>query len=327
MATLPELPVSKDVERVRSFLLSLFESHQPVINKEQARVLAGGKLLRSSLLLLVNGLQNGQSDQRTIELSSSIELLHIASLLHDDIIDEADERRGAPTLHLSLGTSAAILLGDLNLVEAIKILVDHTKGPNDVEFMRSYIESAHRIVHGQIKEVHNREVKDLEGMKAKYFRVIEGKTAELIRFATGTGAYTANCSQEVIASMQQLGYHLGMAFQIIDDILDLIGTHGVYKKTMMKDLFEQRLSLPVVYALHELPNKSALHKVFNENIKAADTITMAHKELLSTHAIKLSLEDAKRHTDNALELLKAYPDSIYKTSITELANWMLERTI
>ena len=315
------------LNQVEDELKRIFTSHKPLVNEDQIQTLSRGKKLRPALLLLSHGLNRGTFGSKAIKTAAAIEILHIASLLHDDILDNADQRRGDEAMHLQLGTNAAILLGDLHFTESVKLISDQIETLEDVEFFRNYIDSAHEICRGQIREIHSVQDRSTQALKDRYFRIIEGKTGELIRFSCSAGCYLSS-NKDGMAQMEKLGFHLGRAFQIIDDILDLLGTQGVFQKTMMKDLLEQRFSLPIIYALDELDEQSALHQVFFSGDKQKEVIRSAMDELLASQGIQKSFLDAKTESDKALEVLNCYSSSDpYRIALASLIHTMLDRKV
>lgn len=207
-------------------------------------VLAGGKRVRPMTTLLTT-LACGGDPLVAVPLAAAAELVHSATLLHDDVIDEGELRRGRPASRVLFGNLVSVLAGDLLLTRAIE-LVD-TAGVPDV--MRDLLGTLQALIAGEVAQMHAREREDL-GMDG-YLNIVQGKTASLFGFACRAGARAAGAPAERVASVGRMGEHVGIAFQVIDDVLDLDGDAEHVGKRLGADLAEGKTTLPLAYALAE----------------------------------------------------------------------------
>jgi octaprenyl-diphosphate synthase len=207
---------------------------------------AGGKRIRPQLLLLTAQAVTG-SVERAIPLAAAVELVHTATLVHDDIVDESDSRRGRATVQFYFGNSASVLMGDYLVVRAFSILaVD-----GDTRLWRMLADTIARMCEGEVLQICVKGDTSI-GVEV-YETIIECKTALLMAACGRFGGYVGEARPEVIEALGEFGYHVGMAFQIADDILDFVGTEEDLGKPVGGDLRESKVTLPVIRALEDAP--------------------------------------------------------------------------
>jgi geranylgeranyl pyrophosphate synthase len=239
-------PLQGDLEQVTDRLMDAL--HHPVARAAAKLITAGGKRLRPILVLLAG--RSGAYRRRRaalIDLAAAVELVHTATLIHDDIIDSSDTRRTQPTLHRQVGIERAVLLGDYLYAAAFSILA-RLRPPHVMAYMA---ESCQQLSRGEILEVHHRY--NVELTEADYFEIVRDKTASLIAACCHVGAALTGASASTVRQVTDFGWNVGMAFQIVDDCLDLTGEEQTVGKPLRADLEKGALSLPMVYLAQSLP--------------------------------------------------------------------------
>lgn len=215
----------------------------PLGEEVSALVESNGKMLRPALLLIGAGFGTKARQERLYALAAAVELLHVSTLIHDDVIDEAELRRGVPTLHTRLGTKEAILAGDWLFSRCFMLAAESTDASNAVTLARVIA----AICSSEIRQ-------DLDkwsystGLRS-YHRKIAGKTAALFGLSLEAGAIEAKAPRRTVETLRRAGYDVGMAFQIIDDILDFESTEGIMRKPVGRDVAEGLCTLPLIHAL------------------------------------------------------------------------------
>ncbi|MEJ2759274.1 MAG: polyprenyl synthetase family protein, partial [Anaerolineales bacterium] len=225
---------------------------------------SGGKRIRPTVALLVGGMLVAPRDF-TITLAAAVELLHTATLVHDDVIDGSLLRRGSPTLNARWSPGATILTGDFIFARAAKLAAE----AESIEVMKLFAKTLSTIVNGEITQMFiskglvNRE---------DYYTRIYAKTASLFELCTVAPVFLADGDQTTIAAMKQFGYEVGMAFQIVDDILDFTSDQNDLGKPVASDLRQGLVTLPALHYLQKHPNDADLQKVLEDRIVSEETL-------------------------------------------------------
>jgi octaprenyl-diphosphate synthase len=276
-----------------------------------------GKRLRPALLLLA-ARACGRVAPAHHTLAAAMEMIHTATLVHDDVLDEADLRRHAPTVNAGWGNKVSILLGDMLFTNSF-----HLTSTVDGRACQITGEVTNRVCAGELRQVTERGNLDLT--EADYFAIIDGKTAALTECCGRLGALYAGASDEVAAKLAAYGRNLGLAFQIADDVLDLIGTEDAAGKTLGTDLEQQKLTLPVIHCLHRLP--AADGAKLRDAIRAGGdglgprVLGWLEKTQSVAHA-KRRAEELARAARQELECL---PRSECRTILEAVADWSVRR--
>jgi octaprenyl-diphosphate synthase len=243
-------PVAADIEeadRIFDRTLSQYRSpFGPLI--EHLRHYRGKRLRPGLLLLVAKAL--GRLTPQHHTLAAAVEMIHTATLVHDDVLDEAELRRHIPTVNAGWGNKVSILLGDMLFTHAF-----HLTSTVDRRACEIIGEATNRVCAGELRQVTERG--NLHLAEADYFAIIDGKTAALTECCGRLGALFAGASEEVAARLANFGRQLGLAFQIADDLLDLVGNEDAAGKTLGTDLAQQKLTLPVIHCLNRLPAAEA----------------------------------------------------------------------
>lgn len=236
-----------------------------------------GKRLRPLLLLLsahaASATPLGQLPPKAIAAALSLELAHVGSLIHDDIVDRAPLRRGLPTIHASRGYELALIVGDLQWVMATRLMAGFVQTPSDIELMREFLEAGEVTCRGQLDEMLLAPPDDVAALIQRYYRTIDRKTGKLLSFSCEAGARLVEGMPTAVGSLQRYGALLGRAFQVMDDILDIVRPTEAAGKENLTDLRAGRLSLPLLYAMREAPASHPLHQ-----LRLGQTLTPAELE-------------------------------------------------
>lgn len=226
-------------------------------------VMAGGKRVRPLATLLSAAAANGLAGDRATRaraVALAAELIHSATLLHDDVLDDAPERRGRPTSRIAWGNAVSVLSGDLLLVHALEVVnqLDEHRG----ELLGGLLSTLRALVDGEVIQLRGRTTLDLS--EATYERVVHGKTASLFAWGCRAGALAAHADAKVAAALGAYGAHVGVAFQIVDDLLDVIGDERVTGKSLVADVREGKPTLPLLRAIARVPSLVAKVRTLRE---------------------------------------------------------------
>jgi octaprenyl-diphosphate synthase len=278
-----------------------------------------GKRLRPALVLL-SGRACGRLTEAHAVLAAVVEMIHTATLVHDDVLDEAIVRRHAATVNAEWGNETAVLLGDYLFTHAFHLAasLDSTRA------CRWIGHATNKVCEGEMQQVHHRG--NLELGETEYFAIIEGKTAELTAVCCRLGASYAGAPEATVEALERYGRNLGIAFQIADDVLDLCGDERTTGKSLGTDLEKQKLTLPLIYLLQVVEPDVAvtLRRVLAE--AKADRRKQLRPYLESTGALDRAWHRAKQHVDQALDDLHGLADSDAKTVLRILAQYIVRRS-
>jgi len=313
-------PIAEDMRRVDAIIRERLASEVALINQIGAHIVsAGGKRLRPALVLLsarALGCQSGDPAQ----LAAVIEFIHTATLLHDDVVDHADRRRGRQTANAVWGNPGAVLSGDFLYSRSFQMMVDVGRMP----VMRVLADTTNAIAEGEVLQLMN--CGDPDVTEARYLRVIELKTARLFQAAAQLGAIAADAGEPVQQQMARYGHELGMAFQIEDDLLDYRASPEESGKNLGTDLAEGKPTLPLIHALKHGSKAQAelIRTALREGrIEQLDQVLAAVE---STGGIAYSSALAERHGTAAIAALASLPDSPCKDALIGIARFATQRT-
>lgn len=280
---------------------------------------SGGKRIRVVVTLLTGKMLGADAD-KLITLAAAIESLHTATLVHDDLIDGAMIRRGIPTLNAQWSPAATVLTGDFVFAKAAKLAAE----TGSVDVMRIFAETLATIVNGEItqlfssKWVANRE---------DYYQRIYAKTASLFEASTTTAAILSNAREQVVQDVKQFGYEIGMAFQIIDDILDFTSEQTTMGKPVASDLRQGIITLPVLYYLENHPNDLDMRNILESNFCDENCLSRLLTSIKESGAIELSFTEARQSVQRGLDVLMKLPESLERKALEDLARYIIDREI
>jgi len=312
--------VYSDLEATNHFISTQLQSEIPLINQLVDYILqAGGKRIRPLLVLLAARAFNHQKQQH-IDLAAAIELIHTATLLHDDVVDNSTLRRGHETANAVWGNEASVLVGDFLYSRAFQLIVKL----ENLTVLTIFSEATNLIAEGEVLQLMN--CRDPDTTEASYFNVIERKTAKLFEVATGAASALCDCPKEQRLLMQRYGVHLGIAYQLIDDALDYSASSDQTGKNIGNDLAEGKPTLPLIHALrYGQPSEQALiRKAIEEG--STENLSSILEIIESTKAIEYTSLAAKQHAREAIRLLADIPDSPYRKALGDLAEFVVNRS-
>jgi octaprenyl-diphosphate synthase len=279
-------------------------------------VSAGGKRLRPVLVFLTNqALSNREINESAVDLAVTIELIHTATLLHDDVVDESDLRRGRPTANAEFGNAASVLVGDFLYSRAFQVMV----GTGSLRVLQIVSEATNRIAEGEVMQL--MALGNLDLTEADYMAVIEAKTAKLFEAAGALGAIAANADAKHERMMAEYARRLGVAFQIADDVLDYRGDEHVLGKSLGDDLAEGKLTLPIILALSR---SSPAERDWLRSIIKNNRMTHEHEHLPRVLALLESCGALDASMAVAEEQARLAAAEIASLPETNAKNWMLE---
>lgn len=280
-----------------------------------------GKRLRTALTLLAGKL-NTYNTEKLIPLSVAFEMVHLASLIHDDIVDEAKTRRGHPTVNSLWGDKIAILLGDYYFAKTSGLIADL----NDSRIDRLFADTVATVCEGTILEMMTSGNLDLT--VDTYYEKIRHKTACLIAACSKGGAIVSNASDTEIGLLHDYGMNLGIAFQIIDDVLDYTEDQSTIGKPAGNDLRQGMVTLPLIYALQEKPqngHQQQVHYMLNDTQKNEGDILSIVDWVAHGYGVKRSMMDAYTYGNKAREALYHFPASPDRDVLDELIEFVISR--
>jgi octaprenyl-diphosphate synthase len=315
-------PITSDLAALDRLIACELDSNVPLIEKIiQYVIQCGGKRARPLLLLLcAHACGYTQDEPEHHELALVIEFIHTATLLHDDVVDNSDRRRGADTANAVWGNQASVLVGDFLYSRAFQILARR----DNIPVMRVLADTTNLIAEGEMLQLANQHTADTS--TDNYYRVIYAKTASLFAAASEIGARLAQPdNSELHQRMHTLGKELGMAFQIVDDMLDYVGDANVTGKNLGDDLQEGKITLPVIYAIEKSDNETAAELTKTLQAGNSDAFDSVLHAIQQTNAIEACEQTARQHIENGRNCLDDLPDSPYKTALLELLSFVLAR--
>ncbi|GBD38859.1 Octaprenyl diphosphate synthase [bacterium HR37] len=316
--------IASDLEEVEKELEESIKSTVPLVYEISRYILgSGGKRLRPTVLLLASGACGLTNGKERILSAVALELIHTATLLHDDVVDGANLRRGKTASNVIWGNKASILVGDFMLARALGLI--HSCG--NLELIGVVTDAAAKMAEGQIIEVMS--AKNMVEFSEKVcFDIIHNKTASLIESCGKVGAILAGAGDRVKEALGQYGLNLGIAFQLIDDALDYSSTSEEFGKEVGQDLYEGKVTLPLIYALQKASavEKKRVKEILlqgdgfrKEEFDFVFNIVQKYRGVEHTKLV------AKKFSDKGKEAISSLPQNAFKESLFLLADYITER--
>ncbi|EKF74477.1 transferase [Alcanivorax hongdengensis A-11-3] len=313
--------VDDDFEAVNAFINHHLDSNVPLIREVGDYIVqSGGKRLRP-LVSILAARASGYTGQQHIDVAAVIEFLHTATLLHDDVVDESNLRRGRPTVNAVWGNAASVLVGDFLISRALQLMVA-LQHPRLLEI---FSQSTNTISEGEVLQLIN--VRDPNTTEQNYMRVIHHKTAKMFESAAETGAVLgATDGNDHVEAFTRYGRHLGIAFQLIDDVLDYQGDADALGKNVGDDLAEGKPTLPLIYTINNGSAEQA--RLIRDAIRSGglEHLQEIVETVRASGGLQYTIDKADEQTHLALDALAQVPDSPYKDALVRLANESLQRT-
>jgi len=311
--------VADDMEGIDTLIRNSLQSDVALINQLSHYIVnSGGKRLRPLLVLLAANACRYQGDQH-INLAAVIEFIHTATLLHDDVVDASQLRRGNMTANAVWGNEASVLVGDFLYSRAFEMMVT----ANNMRIMEIMSHTTNTIAEGEVLQLLN--CHDAETTELRYMDVVGRKTARLFEAAARIGAVLGEQSEIIESALASYGLHLGVAFQLIDDVLDYSASPEDTGKNLGDDLAEGKPTLPLIHALHRgTPSQAKLIRKAIEN-GGHDNMQAVCAIIEATGGIPYTAEAAQHEADLAIEALAPLPESAYKDGLYRLAEFSVQR--
>ncbi|VAW70650.1 hypothetical protein MNBD_GAMMA09-3630 [hydrothermal vent metagenome] len=320
--------LSVDMLRFNKALDDALSPQKKYLTETEYRIYNRGKKIRPVMLILSARLLHGDETlpDKVIKASVSLEMLHVASLIHDDIIDNALLRRGLQSVNASRGTNTAILVGDLQFLQAIRNFIDAIETESEMGLVKMVLDSAFGICTGELDEIQTDPNWSPGKLKQRYLEVIERKTAIMFGLACETGVALVGGRSADARRLGFYGRRVGRAFQIMDDILDFLQKDTASGKETGIDLVQRRLSLPIIYAMEELGDEHYISRYIRKETDSLGSVQDAIKIVKETSALSSAYADARYQALDALEYLKPFAASPYKKTLDNIATYIVDRS-
>jgi geranylgeranyl pyrophosphate synthase len=306
--------ISDDLKRVSEIMREATRDSNPEVQEVLDYALdSPGKLIRPSIVILVCRAIGNKFNENALKYAAASELVHMATLIHDDINDESESRRGKQATYRKYGVKKALTTGDTMLVKAMTLF------DSNPTLLRSIIDMGSSLADSEFLQYNHKY--DLDITEEEYYQVISGKTASLISECARTGAIAAEAPKETIDEMGRFGQLYGMAFQIADDLIDLIGSESVSGKTSMRDLGEGVITLPTIIAMRDKEVGAKISRLF----KSGAPLEEIRSLIMKTDAIAECKAIISDYVDEAIEALNILSPSEYRESLVKMTRLNLTR--
>ena len=295
------------------------DNHHPNLKLALNHLLSsGGKRVRPAIVLLTGGMLGGRQDD-LVTLAAAIELLHTATLVHDDLIDESLLRRGISTINARWTPATTVLTGDFIFSRAANLAAEL----DSLRLQRMFAETLSTIVNGEVTQLFSG---GGDISRAHYDFRIYSKTGSLFELASSGAALISKSSEEVIESARVFGNSIGMAFQIVDDLLDYTGEQATVGKPVGSDLRQGIITLPAIYYLESHPDDPLLSKLREDKLVENGDVDRLVQSIRLSGAIEMAARDAQTYVGQALEYLAKLPQGSQSTALEELSRYIVNRS-
>lgn len=310
------------MEQLEYELFNQLRSRVPVAFDIGAHVMnSGGKRIRPQLAI-ISARIGGYTGWNAVRLSGAIESIHTATLLHDDVVDKADTRRGRPSANSMWSNEMCVLGGDFILAKAFSALTSI----GNIRILEVVSKATERLSEGELFQMMN--IGNMALSEQEYMNIITDKTAVLMEAACRGGAILGGLPHELEEALANFGFSLGIAFQMTDDVLDYRSEQAIMGKTPGKDLEEGKLTLPLIIALKKcnVDEKNIVHRIVTNGRLGDDDLAWIRNLMGCYGGIEETLERARRHLEKGVRFLDVIPDSEEKSALIRLADKVLHRT-
>lgn len=318
-------PISADMQSLNEVIRTRLSSDVALINQISAYIIeAGGKRIRPALLLLTSqAIANGAPIHHHLDMAAVVEFIHTATLLHDDVVDESNLRRGRATANAAFGNAASVLVGDFLYSRAFQMMV----APNEIKILQILADATNTIAEGEVLQLMNMHDPDVN--EERYMQVIHYKTGKLFEASSALGALLAKATPEQFQAAEAYGRHIGTTFQLVDDILDYTASAEQMGKNAGDDLREGKPTLPLIYLLENgTPSQKELIRSAIEQAEELpeDLFAQVYSAIMASDAISYTETVAKREAQLAKDCLKCFPSNAAKESLLNLCDYSLQRS-
>lgn len=312
-------PVAEDMQRVDALIRARLDSDVPLVRQVAEHIVTGGgKRLRPALLLLSAGALGCRGAAR-LELAAVVEFIHTATLLHDDVVDESQLRRGRRTANAAFGNAASVLVGDFLYSRAFQMMVSL----DNLRVMRILADATNTIAEGEVLQLMN--CHDPEVDEVRYLDVVRRKTAKLFEAAARLGGVLGGAAAELEEGLAAYGMHLGTAFQVVDDVLDYSGAAQETGKSLGDDLAEGKPTLPLIRVMQagSAEQRDRVRCAIVEG--GREDFALVLEAIRATDALEYARAAARREAEVAARSIGALPPSVHRDSLLELAAFSVTR--
>jgi geranylgeranyl pyrophosphate synthase len=311
-------PVQELIFKVEERMLEQAEGRHPELASALEHLLgSGGKRIRTAITLLTGCMLNGDTD-RLINLAAAVELLHTATLVHDDLIDGSLLRRGIPTINSQWTPAATVLTGDFIFSRAARLAAE----TDSVEVMKLFAETLAKIVDGEITQLFD---KRKLATRDEYYSRIHAKTASMFELAAGAASILSPVPVHIVDKMRRYGYCVGMAFQIVDDVLDFTGEQETIGKPVASDLRQGLVTLPTLCYMDNNPDDPDLKALFNGHYANEEKLLRLVTSIRRSGAINSALDEASLLIKKGLEQLEDLPENQERQALIDLSLYIVNR--
>ena len=310
-------PIREDLQKVEESLVAVADVNIPILKELLNYIVkTSGKRIRPALTLFSGKFYNYDLGL-LLPVATAIELLHTATLVHDDVVDNSPQRRGKVTLNKLWGDTSAVLVGDYLLGKCAEL----TARTENIKVMKLFSNTVMVISSGELRQ--KGLSFDKKQSRDDYYRWIAAKTASLFSAAAEAGAILASSPREAIQALGDYGYNLGMAFQVVDDILDFMGDEAKLGKPPGSDLSQGVLTLPTIIFLERYPDDDTVKKTLRSKI--AEDIESAREKICQTTVVHDCLDIAHNFSIQACQALEILPDKFPRSHLADLAHYVVQR--
>jgi octaprenyl-diphosphate synthase len=314
-----QLPVRAKLDAVSRAMADIVASELPLVGQVSAHLLAmRGKLFRPTLLLLSSEVE-GRAEDKAVTLAASLELIHLATLVHDDAVDHSALRRGMPTVNSIFSHQISVIMGDFLYSTALTHLV----GVGDLAALQALTRASTEMTLGEMRQLAVTE--PLRFSEREYFALIRSKTASLMRTACELGGLSG--ARDHCAALGDFGENLGMAFQITDDLLDYREVKETTGKPSGADLREHKVTLPLIYALRDMSatSRADVERLFAAESAADDHIATVVQIVADSGGFEYARQRGEEFAERAYDALSTLPDSVARRSLSASISYVMER--
>jgi heptaprenyl diphosphate synthase len=310
-------PVAGDLQEVERMLLSIAEKENPLLSELlQYVVKNGGKRIRPAFTLF-SAKFHDYNLEKLVPTSAGLELLHTATLVHDDIVDNSELRRGKPSVAYLYGINSALLLGDYLFAKAASLVAS----TGNLRVIRLFAYTLMTISSGELAQI--KVLFDQKRAREHYYTWVSAKTACLFTTATESGAVLSNAPEEEITALKEYGYNFGMAFQVVDDVLDFNGKEEELGKPVGSDLMEGAVTLPIILYSEKYPDDDIIRKVIEKEDK--EQVALVIQKIINSPIIDECLAIANDFSQKAMKSIEKLSNNSSKDSLMEMATIMMKR--
>lgn len=314
--------LKSSLEEVKNIIIKKNKSSERFLDHSvEYLVSTGGKMLRPLFVILGAGFGPSTNQEKTLHLAATIEMLHLATLIHDDIVDDSEFRRNSPTIQSKYSKEYAVYMGDYLFTQCFLLLSEYDFDRKNIKQLAKAISKVciGEMKQNQMRFTINRSVKE-------YIKVASGKTAALFSISLASGANATDSDQKTVKILSKIGYNIGMAFQIIDDLLDYTGDDAIVGKDLNKDLMNGYYTLPIIYGLRSEDGDEIEKLLKSDHLNSHDKKKLLNY-LTKNKTIKRTQNLANKYSKRALKYIEQLPDTYEKDILNSLVPILLKRAL